>query len=353
MTDRRNNGIRILACLLAPALLAGCGRKQEAVAPPPPPPLASVNGVAITPEDVAFEIQRRREAGRPITDARTILSDLIERQTMLQAARASGVLDEPAVKRELENRELGQWLDRSLQRERDAVRVTDEELAAYYETNADLHTRPAMSRVAILHRKVGASDSEEARAAILDALAAARTAYLADPAAATRNGQLTGFGTVAASSSEDALTRYRGGDLGWTPDTDLARRIPGPVADAAASLGVGQVSEVITTDDGLYVVMVVERQPAARTPLAEVAPGLRRKLIREKQQLVEQTFTRNLLAAATIVVDEQQAAALAVPAAPPEPTPPVLVPAGALTPPNANTPTSDSTDPTIPSAHDE
>lgn len=344
---------RLLAGLTLVGLLAGCGRKDEAVqAPPPPPPLASVNGVAITAEDVAFEIERRREAGRPLGDTRAILDELIERQAMLQAARTSGLLDDPAVKRELENRELGQWLDRTLQIERDAVRVTDEELAAYYATNTDLHTRPAMSRIAILQRKLGATDTAETRAAIQDELAAARAAFLADPAAATRQGQLVGFGTIAASSSEDTVTRYRGGDLGWTPDADLARRVPEPVAAAAAALGQGEVSEVITTGDNLYVVLVIDRQPAARAPLTEVAPGLRRKLIREKQQRVEQTFLSNLLASAAITVDEQQAATLTVPE-PPAPVAPSLVPVGALATPRGGSTSSVSTDPTIPSAHDE
>ncbi len=326
----RHIAVTMPTLLLVASLSSGCGKKEKAGPEAAPAPLASVNGVAITPDDVAFEIQRRRETGRPIGDAREVLDFLIERQVMLQAARSSGLLEEPAIKRTLENRELGQWLDRSLQIERDAVRVSDEELAVFYEANPNLHTRPAMSRLAVLQRTVGRSENAEIQASIRDELSAARDAFLADITGATRDGQLAGFGVIAASSSEDTVTRYRGGDLGWMPDQDLVHRIPAAVAERAASMGTGDVSEVIETENGMYVVLVIDRQPAARTPLTEVAPGLRRKLIREKQRNVERSFKSNLLAAASIIVDEQQAAAITIPT-PPTPVAPALVPVGAMT----------------------
>ncbi len=161
-----------MAGTLVIAGMVGCANK-EAVAPEPAPtpaPLASVNGVEITEEDYESEVARRVAAGRPLEQPEDILQDLVERQAMLDQAEASGVLEDPQVKREVDNKRLGQWLDRSLQVERDAVRVSDDELLAHYETEQNSFTRPEMVRFAMLYRRTNPADSEEAANALREDL---------------------------------------------------------------------------------------------------------------------------------------------------------------------------------------
>jgi hypothetical protein len=310
------------AVLLAAWLSAGCSRREPAASVAAP--LARVGDVEITEADFHFEVQRRRENGRPLGEPQAILEDLIQRQVMLQQAARSEILQDPAIRRELENRQLGQWLDRSLQIERDNVRVTDEELRAHYETERAAATRPAMSRLAILYRRTSPRDSGETLAALRADLEEGRAAYLADPAAANPEGLRTGFGPLAVRYSEDPATRYRGGDLGWLEDAGEAPRLPAAVIAAGLALDVNAVSDVIPAVDGLYVVLKSDWRPAQTTSYEEAAPALRRRLIRQKQAEVERNFIDRLMADARIEVNAAKAAELTLPAAA-GPEPPVLM----------------------------
>jgi parvulin-like peptidyl-prolyl isomerase len=324
----------MLRWMLLPMLVmswaAGCGKKKEAESSPAP--LASVNGVAITEEDFAFEVKRRTETGRPIEDAQRVLQDLIERQAMLQKAASSDVMKDPVVKRELENRQLGQWLDRSLQVERDAVRVSDDEVKAHYDANKRNYTKSELIRLAILYRRANTNDAAETIQSLRAELESARAAYLADPSAATQQGRMSGFGSIAASHSEDTISRYRGGDIGWMEVSAKETSKPREVMEIGRSLDVGAVSDVMMLEDGFYIVMKTDRRDAQITSLEQVAPGLRRNLIREKQEVVERTFMSNLLAEATIQINADKAAQLQVPSVAATPEPPVLTPLTELAP---------------------
>lgn len=311
--------------LVALLVAVSCSRKAEEPAAAEPEWLARVNGKLITETDVRFEIERRKAANRPVGEVSDILQELVRREAMLAEAARSPVMNDPAVQRELENRKLGQWLDRSLQVQRDAVVVNDDELRAHYEANIAAFTRPAFTRLAMLYRRVNARDPQEPAGSVLEAISQARAAYLANPETATQGGKLTGFGTIAAEHSEDTISRYRGGDLGWQEGTGSVARVPAEVLAAGFALEVGGVSEVMAAGDGLYVVMKSGVREAEVAPFETVAPTLRRRLIREKQEAVEQAFISNVLARATIEIDEAKAARVALPA-PETPEPPTLKP---------------------------
>lgn len=325
MGHGRKSSIRMSWRVAGVLLLLGatsCGRK--AVEQPPAEKadwIARVNGESITEQDVQFEIKRRTDAQRPVGDAQSILQDLIQRKAMLSEARRSGLLQDPAVQRELENRELGQWLDRTLQVERDRVSVSNEEMRAYFDENRESFARPEMTRLAILYRRAVRSELTNENAGLRGELEKGRAAYLADPSAATQKGRIPGFGTLAVDYSEDAISRYRGGDLGWM-NAGEESRLPPAVLETGLALDVGGVSAVVPAGDGFYVVMKTDWRAAQVPPYEDVAPTLRRKLIRQKQENIERDFVSNLLAGARIEVDEQKAAGIHVPvaavAAPPE-----------------------------------
>jgi parvulin-like peptidyl-prolyl isomerase len=322
MSLRYPGAVAVTAALMM-AVAGGCGKK--AAPAPVEPPLARVGEVVITEEDVHFEIERRRATGRPLGEVETIVQDLIEREAMLQKAAASEIMKDPQVQRELENRTLGQWLDRSLQVERDAVRVTDEDMQAHYQANLDAYTRPEMTRFAMLFRRISSRDPENDAETLANELQAARTAFLADPGTPVQAGQAPGFGPLAAEVSEDTVSRYRGGDLGWLDPAAISNRLPAAIAEKAAALEVGAISDVLIAEGGVYVLMKTDARPAQITPYEEIAPALRRRLIRLKQEEVERTFMSNLLAETRIELNQERVAAITLP----EPAalePPVLRP---------------------------
>ena len=66
------------------------------------------------------------------------------------------------------------------------------------------------------------------------------------------------FEDVAKEISQDTATAENGGDLGWLPRGQL----PAEVEEQAFSLGVGEVSEPIQTASGIYLITVIDRDPA-------------------------------------------------------------------------------------------
>lgn len=309
--DRTNYAIYGAILVGGALLLGGCRSRQQDEWDEDL--LAMVNDTAITTEDFTFEVQRRLESGRPIQDAETVLDELIERELMLQRAKTSDRLQDPVVQRELENQVLVAWLDDALHTQRDGVRVSEDDLRAAYEERLDAFTRPALMRLAILYRRRSPLDPEETQVSLHAELEQARVAYLQDPESATRSGRLQGFGTIAAAHSEHTVSRYRGGDLGWFDPQGGVSGVPDPVLSAGASLVPGAVSEILAFDDGLYVVMKTGEREAQVTPYEEAVIVLRRRLIRERQDLVEEQFRAALREGASISVHADKVRGLEVP----------------------------------------
>ncbi len=307
-------GVVCVASGLVCGVLAGCNRGTP-VAPVPagPPPLARVGGVAITQADFDFEVHRRAASGRPVGDAQSVLRELIERQAMLQEAARAPWMNEPEARRERENQMLAQWLDRTLQAEKRRVSVSDDEAHARFKERVAEYTRPAMVRLAILYRRLSPQDSKETQEAATAALQQARQDFLKDRAAVTQNGRIPGFGTVAARASEDTISRYRGGDMGWLDAGRKDFRGPAAVLDAGCALAVGGVSDVLKTDQGLYVVMKQDERGAQAIAFEEAAGTLKRQLIREKEDAVEREFRSNLLARLSVEIDTNRVGRLTVP----------------------------------------
>lgn len=311
--------IRLLCCGTALALsLSGCG-KPEVPLPPPaaqvkgPSPLVRVNSQALTRADFDFEVQRRQEQGRPSESVDALLDELIDREVMLQAARASDWFKDPTVQRELDNQLLSRWLGTTLQREKDQVTVSDEELRQAYEADLDQHTRPALIRLAMLYRKCSPMDSDATRAALTEALEQGKAVFVKNREAALQKGRMVGFGSIAADYSEDATSRYRGGDLGWLDASRADYHWPSNVVATGFALEKGGVSDVLSAEDGLYIVMKSDVRPARVTPFEEAAPALRRRLLRERQDALAEQMRTRLRDAADITVNSTLAAQLELP----------------------------------------
>jgi parvulin-like peptidyl-prolyl isomerase len=278
------------------AVLAGCSRSSPPVAEAPRSPvLATVEGRAITQADFDEEVARQR-VGPSSLAADAVLQQLIEREAMLVKAEKAGLADSTAFRHETENRLISQWLAGTLHSDRDAVAVTDEELEAAFEARKNgVFRQGAQHRFAILFRK--GKNVEELKAALSEAVAA----FVKDRDAATQKGRLTGFGTIAANHSEDTVSRYRGGDLGWfDADKPESSWVPQEVLLAGVEQAAGAVSQPLIAGDGVYVVMKSGVRDAHQIAFKEAAPALRRKLLSEKRSAIEAAFKTGLLADVTV-----------------------------------------------------
>jgi peptidyl-prolyl cis-trans isomerase D len=124
------------------------------------------------------------------------------------------------------------------------VRVSDDEIRAYYDTHKDLFDRPGRAKVSIIiiPRLVTAADSAAVRAR----------------ASALRSRILAGekFEDVARAESADSISAPNGGSLG----RGAKGRFVEPFEAAAYSLRVGEISQPVLTPFGYHIIRVDERK---------------------------------------------------------------------------------------------
>jgi parvulin-like peptidyl-prolyl isomerase len=103
------------------------------------------------------------------------------------------------------------------------------------------------------------------------------------------------FGNLARSYSEGAQ-RANGGDWGWVTESALRPEL----AKIAFKLRPGQLSDVIRTDDGFYIMMVEDTKRDSVLPLADVRDQIEITLMQEERTRLQQEWLDALRARAFI-----------------------------------------------------
>ncbi len=151
----------------------------------------------------------------------------------------------------------------------DKAAVSDDDLTDYYEINADEFSEPEMAHARhILFRVNENADPEEVAKAHDRADAVLKMA---------REG--IDFAELAKEYSEGP-TAKDGGDLGWFAKDQMVK----PFSDAAFSMKIGEISELVRTQFGFHIIKLEERREARSRTFEEVKDELRTKLTREKAQ---------------------------------------------------------------------
>jgi peptidyl-prolyl cis-trans isomerase C len=301
------------ALLLAPGLLLACARRG----PPQldPSVVATVNGESIPVVEfehelaLAYEVPEGATAPAPdqlLALKQTVLQGLLDRQLLLQDARAKGISVAPeavlgaVLRLKAEYQDAG--FQEALAEERlseadfqrktaarltveklvdevvyERVAVTEEELQGFLEAHATEFQEPEEVHAA----QIVVKDVEDARKLREELRAGAK------------------FATVARAHSLSADGRL-GGDLGWFP-----RGVMPPEFDKVAfSLEPGQVSDVVTSDYGFHIFKLLERRPAHRKELAQVRREVERRLLRDKKAKAQAAYVHSLRDRAAIRIND-------------------------------------------------
>lgn len=269
-----------VACVALAGWLAGCSQKPSDAGV-----LCRVGNKEIRVEDFQRELDARLKSQRPPTNKQALLDEMIAREAQLQRARAAGLENDPEVQRHYTSLLITRLRELELSPRLASNAVSDAAVQAEYQKNLPRYTRPSKARLAVIHVKTDARMSEEKRAEARVRIEEARKLALALPPGAR------GFDRVALDYSEDHTTRYKGGDAGWFDDGQAAYRFPNEVIAAGFGLPKnGDVSEIITTPGGLFLVTRMDTRESSATPLAHVEINLRRRLEAEHRQQVEQQY---------------------------------------------------------------
>ena len=293
-------------------------------APGPDPDLvATVGPRQIRVADVARELARRGGPHPDKVDTSALLDEMIEREVLIGKSLQAGLDKDPGFVREWQNLLIGRLRGQELEPRLAKATVSDDEVRAYYEQNRARYTQPAKRRLAIdfvaTHAKMNNDERARCQVRIGDAR---QKALLPAGAPAAK-----GFGALAIEYSEDQATRYKGGDIGWVEAGREKYAWDAAVVAAGFSLAkVGDVSEAVRTERGLYLVRLMDMRDATVTPLERVAEQVRHSLLLEKRRQTEQAFLDEARAGTAIAVFRDALArvprpppAPARPEAPPEP----------------------------------
>lgn len=277
------------------------------------PALATVAGQAITEKDLLQEAEWRRSNNQAVPPAPELLQEMVNRLALVEKAKRDGVADDPATQRRIQSVIVASLRAQQFDAELAKVAVSDEELAKAYEARREEFTRPGLDRFAILFQAADAKASDARKAEAKKKLEDALVLADANPAPGGRGPAAGGFGQVAAQHSDDQVSRYKGGDIGWIETGAKETRLPANVIEAGRALEKGKRSGVIEAADGYYVILKSDARPGGARALEEVADNLRQQLLRDKRRAMEEGFLADAISSSKASIDTAAAAKVSLP----------------------------------------
>ncbi len=167
------------------------------------------------------------------------------------------------------------------------VVVTEDELRAYYTQNKARYATPEQRQAShiLVRLEPGASDADR-KAALAKAqslLAQARSS--AD------------FAALAKAQSQDPGSAPQGGDLGLFARDTMVK----PFADAAYAMKVGDISDVVESEFGLHIIKLTAIQPGGEKPFEAVRASIETEI---KRQQATKRFTEAAEAFTNLVYEQ-------------------------------------------------
>ncbi len=248
------------------------------------------DGFEITYNDLDAEMIRIRESGASVPSETELLDRMILFHAQVQKARFQGLENDPEVRRRLDK-----VLLRALRKKEMGVldtKVSDEELRQVYDSEIVNYTKPAMDRLAMLRLKIEKSATPEKRAEILSRMKEAKMLAEQQPARKGRGSSLQGFSQLSLSHSDDQVSRYRGGDIGWSSRTQPSARVPEGVWRVGIALENGAVSDVIETNGAFYLIKKTDMRPETVTPFEKVSSTIRMRILAERRKKLEADYLK-------------------------------------------------------------
>ena len=267
-------------CITAGLLAWGCSRQPK----PDPDLVAKIGNREIRVAEFQ-DWMRRRAVGNDPAQKAALLQEMLDHFAMVQKAQALGLDQDPELRRSWENMLISKLRASQLEPQLTNAVPTPAQIQAYYQSNLANLTEPAMRRGAILFAEVPAKTSDERKAQLKQRLTEARMKALAqvtnDPAA-------RGFGALAVEYSEDQTTRYRGGDIGWIQAGRGDARFDKLALDTLFALPQsGDLSDVLETPRGYYLVKLTESRAERVKPKEAVQAAAQHQLLLQNQKRLE------------------------------------------------------------------
>ena len=292
--------IPLMLCAAAVLLFDGCGGKPSGAGDEQV--VARVGSRTVTVRQYRTALARRGLPARALQDPRVrreVLEEIVRFELMAESAEERGLFDDPDVRRAAEIFAVNRLQAELIAAASNRITVTESEAKAFYDQNPKEFEIPERVHVAVLHIALPADVSEAKRREALAKANKIRQEAAALPAA-TKN-----FGALTAKYSDDQATRYSGGDAGWLSRESGGKRWGSQVINVAFMLkNKGELSPVISSDEGLYILKLCDRRESSQMPFERVAAGLRRKMEEDRSKRVIAEYIAGLEKKISVKIDE-------------------------------------------------
>ncbi|HWB07522.1 MAG TPA: peptidyl-prolyl cis-trans isomerase [Verrucomicrobiales bacterium] len=310
--------IALLGFSLLAASLVSCSKPAASASEPVI--LAKAGDGVITVDDFNREVERRIAKNISIPDKAVLLEEMLERLAAVSRAKKAGLDADAETKRSMENILIAKLRAAELETKLRDVAVSDDELRRAYDADTASHSRPAKVRLALIQIKGDAKMSESKRTELRARMEDALKKAAATPAEGGRGAAAGGFGQVAAEVSDDQVSRYRGGDIGWLDEGNFSYHWPKPVLEAGYALEKGATSGIIESDGSFYAIMKTDRRDGASTSFESAKSAIRRDILAKKRLEIEQAFLKETRALTGAEIRQEALAGVSVPVRPPAPS---------------------------------
>ena len=224
------------------------------------------DGMTVSPAEVQQEFRRRNDKIK--ISYVVIKPDDLQSKIEPGDADLSAYFEKNKPRYNVPERRVVQYAFLDLEQLRLRANISQDQIRSYYEQHIDSYKLPDRAHVAhILFKTVGKTDAEaeETRKKAEDVLKKAKSG--------------ANFGDLAKQFSEDT-TKDKGGDLDWIV---RGQTVP-EFEQAAFSLPMGSVSDLVKTQYGFHIVKVIDRQNARTQTLDQVFPQILGTLQEEAAQ---------------------------------------------------------------------
>ena len=214
------------------------------------------DGMSVSPAEVQQEFRRRNDKIK----LNYVVVKPEDLQSKIEASDTdlSAYFEKNKGRYNVPERRVVQYAFLDLEQLRLHANISQDQIRAYYNDHLDSYKQPDRAHVAhILFKTVGKTDaeSEEIRKKAEDVLKKAKSG--------------ANFGDLAKQYSEDT-SKDKGGDLDWIV---RGQTVP-EFEQAAFTLPIGSVSDLVKTQYGFHIVKVLDRQAARTQTLDEVFPQI-------------------------------------------------------------------------------
>lgn len=267
--------------------------------------LAIIDGDVIS-KDEFIQQMTLRGGNRPgqyheVKQRKFLLDFMINQKLMMNDAEVKGINKNDTVQRLYRKATIDKYLDEVLESKLDAVRVSDSEIKQHFEDNFSIYEKPARKRAAIIYKATNSETSAEEKEAIKQSLLAIKSSV------SELDTNTYHFGDLALENSDDRASMYQGGVIGWfIENPNRAYKWDRSVIQELFKLSDnGDVSDVVETDQGLFLVRLVASENVNVKTLAQVSSGIKKQILKSKQDQVKRDFINSLAANSKVEVNEE------------------------------------------------